>query len=295
MQHSRHEKKQLEMAFPFLTWESETVSFPPHWHDCFEILLVTRGGLYVSVDDTIDEAAAGNLIMVNSGAAHGFFDPNPGTAILGMQFDITFFDESFAQVRNIVFQHPLIDKKTLKDEVYARLRQLLSDISHEYRKKPVGYQLAIKSKLYELLLSILRETPETSLKAPSSRAKQIRAFVYKHFDDPDLTLEEAALTFSLNKFYFIRFFKKHTGYSFHSYLTKTRIDFARRYLIESKMSITDVAFRSGFNSLQTFNRLFKSMTGFTPRDYRCECSHSSIGFGDHYEMPDKKSSVKRNF
>jgi AraC-like DNA-binding protein len=233
--------------------------------------------------------------MVNSGAIHGFFDPKPGTAILGMQFDITFFDESFAHVRNIIFQRQLIDKNTLKDEVYARMRGLVSEISLEYRKKTIGYQLAIKSKLYELMLAILRETPETSLKAPSTKAKQIRAFVYKHFDDPDLTLEEAALTFNLNKFYFIRFFKKHTGYSFHSYLIKTRIDFARRYLVESKMSITDAAFRSGFNSLQTFNRLFKSMTGLTPRDYRREYSHSNIGFGDHYDMPDKKSSVKRNF
>jgi AraC-like DNA-binding protein len=284
---SRREKKQLETTFPFLSWETETVSFPPHWHDCFEMLFITRGGMYVSVDEAMFEAAAGNLIMVNSGAIHGFFDARPGTAIMGMQFDIAFFDEGFVNLRDIVFQHPLIGKNTVKDAVYARMRQLLREISGEYRGRAAGWRLAVKSKLYELILIILRENPAASIKTPSPRAKQVRAFVYKNFDDPELNLDDAALSFNLNKFYFIRFFKKHTGYSFHSYLAKTRVDFACRYLIEGKMSITDVAFRSGFNSLQTFNRVFKSITGFAPRDYRREHSPPSTGFGNNYDTLSK--------
>jgi AraC-like DNA-binding protein len=280
----QREKKQFEIAFPFLTWENETAIFPPHWHDCFELLYVARGGMYVSIDDSIHEAVAGNLIMVNSGVIHGFFDESPGTAIKGMQFDMAFFGEDLVNVRDVVFHNPVIDKSALSDAVYAQLQQLLREIFREYAERAVGYQLAVKSKLYELMLLILRGSPKSSLEIPSSRAKEIRAFMYKNFDNPDLTLEDAAVTFNLSKFYFIRFFKKHTGYSFHSYLVKTRVDFACRYLIESKMTITDVAFRSGFNSLQTFNRVFKLMTGFTPRDYRRECSRSPVlGFGNNYD------------
>jgi AraC-like DNA-binding protein len=280
----QREKKQFEIAFPFLTWETERAVFPPHWHDCFELLYITRGGMYVSIDDSIHEAVAGNLIMVNSGVIHGYFDEKPGTAVKGMQFDMAFFGEDFVNVRDIVFHNPVIDKNTLTDAGYAQLQQLLREIFREYTERAVGYQLAVKSKLYELMLLILRGSPQSSLEIPSSRAKEIRAFMYKNFDNPDLTLEDAAVTFNLNKFYFIRFFKKHTGYSFHSYLVKTRVDFACRYLIESKMTITDVAFRSGFNSLQTFNRVFKQMTGFTPRDYRRECSRSPApGFGNNYD------------
>jgi AraC-like DNA-binding protein len=284
MSNSRREKKQFENAFPFLTWESKTAVFPPHWHDCFEMLYVTQGGMYVSIDDTIREAAEGNLIMVNSGAIHGFFDETPGVAILGMQFDMAFFCEDLVNVRDIVFHNPVIDNKTMPDALYAHLRMLFREIFREYNRRELGYQLAVKSKLYELMLLILRENPRSSLDIPSSRAKQIRAFMYKNFDNPELTLEDAALTFNLSKFYFIRFFRKHTGYSFHSYLVKTRVDFACRYLIESEMTITDVAFRSGFNSLQTFNRVFKSMTGFTPRDYRRECGRlPAAGFSNNFD------------
>ncbi|MDR0539235.1 MAG: AraC family transcriptional regulator [Spirochaetaceae bacterium] len=274
MKTARREKKQFETAFPVITWEGETSAFPPHWHECFELLFLTKGGMYVSIDDAISEACAGDLILVNSGAMHGFFDTLPGTAILGMQLDIAFFDDSFFNVRDIIFACPVVGKKNMSEPVYKQMYDLLRGVAQECSAKQPGWQMAVRSKIYELMLNILRESPRAGHKRPSSKAKQIRAFVCKNFDDPELTLEESAAAFKLNKFYFIRFFKKHTGYPFHAYLTKTRVDFAKRYLIESTMPITDVAFRAGFNSLQTFNRVFKTLTGSTPRDFRRE--HSAL-------------------
>jgi AraC-like DNA-binding protein len=288
-QNSRREKKQLEITFPFLTWEGETVSFPPHWHDCFEILLITKGGIYVSVDEGIYEISAGDVVMINAGAIHGFFDPKPGTAALGMQFGIAFFNEEFISVKDMIFYNPAPDKTAIPEDAYDRLRHLLRETAAEYREKAPGYQLAVQSKLYEFMVLILRKTAKTAEKNRSSKSKQILSFVFKNFDNPDLTLEEAAGALSLNKFYFTRFFKKHTGYSFHAYLTKTRVDFAKRYLIESKMSVTDVAFRTGFNSLQTFNRVFKTLTGFVPREYRRENHVPWEGFENNYGAPFKKA------
>ncbi|MDR0524758.1 MAG: AraC family transcriptional regulator [Spirochaetaceae bacterium] len=279
----RREKKQLEITFPFLAWESENVTFPPHWHDCFEILLLTKGGMYISVDDALYEASAGDVVMINAGAVHGFFDAKQETAILGMQFGITFFDEVFITLRDMIFQNPLI----LSDR---RIQPLLRETAREYRRKDIGYQLAVKSKLYEFMALTARNAPKIPEKKLSSRSKQILAFVFKHFDDPDLTLEDGANALSLTKFYFTRFFKKHTGYSFHSYLTKTRVDFAKRYLIESKMTITEVAFRAGFNSLQTFNRVFKNLTGFVPRDYRRENSIPTSRFENKYLNTEKRKN-----
>jgi AraC-like DNA-binding protein len=280
---SHREKKKLELTFPFLCWNSENISFPPHWHDCFELIFVARGGMYVSVDDVIYESSAGDLVMINSGAVHGFFDQHSGTVIQGFQFDVTIFDESFINLRDAIFQNPVLGKNTIKDAVYGHLQLLLREISEEYRKKIIGYQLAVKSKLYEIMLTILRETSGRSAMPPSSKSKRILAFVLKNISDPDLTLEEAAGALGLNKFYFSHFFKKNTGQSFHSYLNKTRVDFAKRYLIESKMTVTDIVFQSGFNSIQTFNRVFRALTGFSPRDYRRKNSvPPPAGFVDRF-------------
>jgi AraC-like DNA-binding protein len=266
-----HEKMPFKITFPFIAWDNDNATFPPHWHDFFEILFIKTGGLYLSIDDTVYEAESGDLIMVNSGTIHSFFDVKPKTSVLGLQFAITFFDESFIDLRDIVFSNPVISRSMMSDTLYEQVCRLLPEIFLEYHKRASGYQLAIKSKLYALTLALLRGGVNGQRHKPkATKSKQITDFILKNFDNPDLILEEAAVALNLNKFYFARFFKKHMGYSFHSYLTITRINFAKRYLLETKMSITDVAFRSGFGSLQTFNRVFKTSTGYTPGTYRRE-------------------------
>jgi AraC-like DNA-binding protein len=262
------EKKTLGMTFPLLCYDGESVPFPRHWHSCFEILLLLKGGTHVSVDDILYEATAGDLVMVNSGVIHGFFDFRPNTSFQGFQFDISFFDESFINLRDTIFQNPVLTRKTAGDAVCEQWQRLLCDIAKEFRAKTIGYQLAIKAKLSELMLLILRESPKGDSKILSRGTKQILSFVFKNADDPELSLEGAAAALKINKFYFSHAFKKYAGQTFHSYLTKTRVNFAKQYLIESKMSVTDIAFSSGFNSLQTFNRVFKAFTGYTPGDYR---------------------------
>jgi AraC-like DNA-binding protein len=226
--------------------------------------------MHVTVDDTLYEAVAGDLVMVNCGVIHGFPDFRQNTSFYGFQFDITFFDESFINLRDTIFQNPVLEKKAAENTVCEQWRHLLCDIAREYNAKAIGYQLAIKAKLYELMLLILRESPGVESKIQSRGSKQILSFVFKNADDPELSLDGAAAALKLNKFYFSHAFKKYAGQSFHSYLAKTRVNFAKQYLRESKMPVTDIAFSSGFNSLQTFNRVFKFATGFTPGEYRKE-------------------------
>jgi AraC-like DNA-binding protein len=246
--------------------------------------------MYVSIHGAIFEVAAGDIVMIDSGAVHGYFNSHPGTVYRGFQFDITFFDENFINLRDAIFQNPVLGKNTKKESVCAQLRLLLLEIFRENTEKTTGYQLAVRSKLCEIMLIILREMPGRCSKISLSKLNQILAPVLKNVDDPEFTLEKAADTLNLNKFYFSHLFKKYTGQSFHSYLVKTRVTFAKHYLIESKMSVTDIAFYSGFNSIQTFNRTFKSLTGFTPRDYRRENSVPASGFGTIFHDKDMKKA-----
>ena len=270
------ERKQFELAFPFLTWDSEDINFPPHWHDCFELIYVRRGRTYASINSEVHEANSGDLILINSGAVHGFFDQSAVISCRGFQFGITFFGEDFIDLRDTIFDDSILAGKSLPEDLSAQLRKLLEGTVSEYENKRSGWQLAVKSKFYELMLLILREREKTparpASKTVSHEARNILSYIFENFDNSELTLEEAAEVLSMNKFYFTRFFKKHTGQSFHAYLTRTRVDFAKRYLIESKMSIIDVAFSAGFGSLQTFNRVFKTATGRTPSEWRRENS-----------------------
>jgi AraC-like DNA-binding protein len=118
----------------------------------------------------------------------------------------------------------------------------------------------------------IKPNKNTNNKYVNERLEQILSFIFKNFDKPNITLDDAAGEAALSKFHFTRFLKEQTGQSFHSYLSMVRISHAVEYLVKTDTSVTDIAYQSGFSSLKTFNRVFKTYTGKNPSQYRYELS-----------------------
>ncbi|MFD2726459.1 helix-turn-helix domain-containing protein [Hyunsoonleella rubra] len=60
----------------------------------------------------------------------------------------------------------------------------------------------------------------------------------------------------------------HTGHSFVTFLNKTRIESACHYLLTSNLSIKDIAYSCGFDSISHFNRTFKRLKDKSPSRFR---------------------------
>ncbi|HEY0297917.1 MAG TPA: AraC family transcriptional regulator [Arachidicoccus sp.] len=89
-----------------------------------------------------------------------------------------------------------------------------------------------------------------------------------HNYERDLTLEDIAQQAYMTPQAFCRFFKKHTGHTFISFLNEVRINEARKQFSEGNYeSISSVAYNCGFNSVTNFNRVFKSVTQLAPSTY----------------------------
>jgi len=74
--------------------------------------------------------------------------------------------------------------------------------------------------------------------------------------------------FGLNSNYMVQLFKKTTGETISNYINMKRIEKAKVLLRESDNKIIDIAFHIGFENYTHFHRLFKRVTGMTPREYR---------------------------
>lgn len=73
----------------------------------------------------------------------------------------------------------------------------------------------------------------------------------------------------LTETYCSKYIKKNTGISFVDYLNAIRINNAQRLLLNTDYSIMEIVERTGFSSVQTFNRVFKGLTGgLSPSAYR---------------------------
>lgn len=83
-----------------------------------------------------------------------------------------------------------------------------------------------------------------------------------------LSLAEMAESATFSKFYFSRVFRTVTGTSPGRFLTAIRLYRAKQLLLKTPMSVTDIAYKVGYNSLGTFTSRFTRSVCFSPARYR---------------------------
>lgn len=86
----------------------------------------------------------------------------------------------------------------------------------------------------------------------------------------ELSVKAIAARCNMNTAAFCRYFKKKTGKTFKDFMNEIRLGNASKLLLKGDFTIFEVAFASGFNNPSYFNRLFKRMTGLTPKEYQKE-------------------------
>jgi AraC family transcriptional regulator len=84
----------------------------------------------------------------------------------------------------------------------------------------------------------------------------------------EIKLSDLANLAGISQFHFSRLFKKSLGISPNKYVIKQRIEKAKSLLKNPQLSVTEIAFLSGFNSHSHFGKHFRQLTGFTPKQYR---------------------------
>ena len=84
----------------------------------------------------------------------------------------------------------------------------------------------------------------------------------------EVTLEDVAAEAHLTPQAFCRYFKKHTGVTFVAFLNEMRVNEACKKLARGDFeNISSVAYQCGFNSITNFNRVFKNVSGTSPKTY----------------------------
>lgn len=82
------------------------------------------------------------------------------------------------------------------------------------------------------------------------------------------SLEDLARSIGYSQSYLSKTFRRITGTSISEYLMSQRISRAKFFMSDHTLSLSDIAFRTGFGSLQAFSKMFKQKTGYSPSAYR---------------------------
>ena len=107
-------------------------------------------------------------------------------------------------------------------------------------------------------------------KKSSRQVVYAKLYITEHYEDGMLSLGEIAEKTGIKPTYLSTLFASVSGERFSDFLKKYRVSMAEEYLKESEAPIKEIAVQCGFNSVQSFNRVFKQVTGQAPGEYRAE-------------------------
>lgn len=126
------------------------------------------------------------------------------------------------------------------------------------------------------LLTLLMEQSwdEENRGAVNPKADPVRRYLEEHYAER-ITLDDLAARFYIDKYYLTRVFKRQFGLSISAYLLRVRVTRAKQLLRFTALSVEEIALRCGFAQAPYFARVFKSVEGLPPSEYRNQWAKKS--------------------
>ncbi|MFK9094399.1 helix-turn-helix domain-containing protein [Bacillus salipaludis] len=106
------------------------------------------------------------------------------------------------------------------------------------------------------------------LQEKESIVEIVKQYINENIGEQRLSRVSIANRVYLNPDYLTRLFKKETGLSLTDYLQQHRIEYAKRLLLETNLTISEIALASGYSNFSYFSTVFKKVTKSNPVEYR---------------------------
>jgi AraC-like DNA-binding protein len=246
-----------------------------HHHPEYELTLITGGQGRRLVGDAYDHFTTGDLVLLGPHLPHTWISDKgvtlPQSAIV-IQFTAAF-------IHSIV-QYPEWKAVALLLEQAARgvafshtnareVQQLISAIAGDTGSEAFILLLRILQQLAGLDRAVLATDCFRLLKSndDTHRINRVFRYVQQQYANT-ISLKTAAALIPLSTPAFCKFFKKTTGKTFSDYVNDIRIANACQLLLETDKPIFEIAYRTGFESLTYFNRVFLRKKKRSPTAYR---------------------------
>lgn len=117
------------------------------------------------------------------------------------------------------------------------------------------------------------ENRNNSTVAGADRFLLVKKYIDDHFSEQEISLEQISLEFSYNKKYLSTAFKKHFKIGLIDYLNQVRINHACMLIEENYSGVSDIAFLCGFRDAMYFSKVFKRITGLSPKEFIQQKNH----------------------
>lgn len=271
------EKLPLASDTSFVARTHRTPLFEVSWHQHieYELILFTEGAGLSFIGNAVDEFEVGDIFFLGSNLPHTFQKSREDliTSAVVIHFRDDFWGEDFLNLPESIAVKKLLSVSThgmkITGETKALLQPLIKALESEN-----GFSRIVR--LCECL-QILAETNDYKLVstqqikavAPQEQLRIDNIFNYtmENFKSP-IELSVIAQIANMSVPAFCAYFKKRTRKTYLDFVHEIRIGYACKLLLSTQMSILDICYESGFESIANFNRQFLRRKNMTPGKFR---------------------------
>ena len=251
-----YQRENFGKSYEYRSGAHENWIVPPHIHEYSEIFFVKSGVATVILDGKTYRLPKHHVIFISPNQVHEYTDETPSVVRCAV-FSNDHIPAFFRKVQGMKLQNPVLDFSK-----HLLLLEALETADYADHLTMCG--------LLNLVGSLFLKNSEL---CPENRREhkmlhEVISYISQNFTE-EITLKEIAARMGYHEKYLSYSLHSLTGMHFRTFLASYRVHYAAQLLdAQRDLPISEVAFKSGFSSVNTFNRCFRDLTGMTPTAYK---------------------------
>ena len=255
---------------------------PFHYHPEVEMVYIIESHGKRIIGNVVEHFEAGDMVFLGSNIPHVWLNDEVyyrGIKKLKAKAIVVYFNKNilgqpFYELKEANKVIALFNQAIRGLNITGKTNTLIAQKLEALLKKR-GFEIIIG--LFEILsiISLSKDvtfinneayTPAVD-KSKTDSFSEVFKFIKEHYSD-DIRLSDVSKVANLTPESFCRLFKTKTKKRFVEFLNEVRVSNACKLLIQTDMSTSEVAYDCGYKTVSHFNKVFKKITGNTPKEYK---------------------------
>ena len=257
-----------------------------HFHDEFELMYIMKGEGVRVVGDRMDYFNKEELVFLGSGVPHVFKNDKNASQnevdYIVVKFNRIIGGQDLFKIPELAPINRFLKRAgkglIFSDTTVMKLKKQLIKLAKSKNEDRIILLLKVLKILsaqedYNELSTDTFLLKNTS--ASEDRTKKVINYISENYNK-NISLEDLASISYMTTNSFCRYFKNRTGKTAFQFIREFRINKACQMLINGEKNISQICFDTGFNSLSSFNRVFKSLKHISATEYKSKYSNLTI-------------------
>lgn len=250
-----------------------------HWHDDVEFIGVLNGSMKYYVNGTTYTLQQNDILIINSRQFHqGYANGTENCEFICILINPTILKNNntiFADFIEPIINNSSLDKILLQPDnihtskIFTYMQEIVNFSQTENKNNLLQYFGTVYF-LWQEYFNLLKDdlnTTKINANTEIIATKNMVSFIYENYQE-HLTLKQIATSANVCRNKCCQLFRKYVKQTPIDFLNSYRLEKSKHFLLNNSLSITQVAFNCGFNSVSYYIELFQRKNKCTPRQYR---------------------------